>query len=639
MNYKTKIYTALLPTLLLCTGTTRCSLLDEDIDDTFAVGDSVSVDFAFSLNCVQQTRMSTDIVQSADGSFRGLSEIHLYPFLSNTKVRKTDSPKLFDIHAIGTSFDASSQTPGAYYYYYTKQDFMTGVGAFLAYARAAKATSLSPNATASQMIEYKARYGSLVCSGLNNETPPADISFALEQIYPSTSVPDEASKLAEYLTYIATTSVEYTPDPTNNPTDTYTYTWATVEQPQLQALYQNFINMIDATETALMAGSAANVKIFVNELYSNVSNMTDPDEQATWPLPVEWDGAAEALCDAILSRISTPSPAISGFTFDDANGCITSLGVLDDYPRDLGLPDGAAAVKWNLTSSRFVPQTTTTSVADINSLQRFAYPAELYYFANSLIKTSMTDNRSQYYLTTNSWTDILAGYEVNNAVIVPHTKSAALIDPLQYAVAHLEVQLNRQTTATLPDANGNPVPVAEAGTPCFPLKAIIVGGQRPVQFDFTLDEDEGDDDLCFVYDPVHSDITILPPSDDASASQVTTSAHTMVLQNKDDEEVTVIAEFENNSSVTFRGMDGMIYPNTRFYLVGKVKPDDPETPDTRDDYEKRVFTQDYTTTMQMTISRLAKAYNVLPNIMSPRLEIGIEITPWQEVKGTNVSLD
>ena len=99
--------------------------------------------------------------------------------------------------------------------------------------------------------------------------------------------------------------------------------------------------------------------------------------------------------------------------------------------------------------------------------------------------------------------------------------------------------------------------------------------------------------------------------------------------------MTVVVEFENQSNTTFRGVDGVIYPGTRFYLVGKVTP----TATPVEDHEKRVFTQDYTTTMQMTINSLANAYNILPNILSPRLELGIEIMPWREAHGTNVPLD
>ena len=41
----------------------------------------------------------------------------------------------------------------------------------------------------------------------------------------------------------------------------------------------------------------------------------------------------------------------------------------------------------------------------------------------------------------------------------------------------------------------------------------------------------------------------------------------------------------------------------------------------------RVFTQDHTTTINMTVKSLEKAYNVLPSLLSSSLEIGVMITP------------
>ena len=43
--------------------------------------------------------------------------------------------------------------------------------------------------------------------------------------------------------------------------------------------------------------------------------------------------------------------------------------------------------------------------------------------------------------------------------------------------------------------------------------------------------------------------------------------------------------------------------------------------------KKRVFTQDHTTTINMTVQSLEKAYNVLPSLLSSSLEIGVMITP------------
>ena len=59
-----------------------------------------------------------------------------------------------------------------------------------------------------------------------------------------------------------------------------------------------------------------------------------------------------------------------------------------------------------------------------------------------------------------------------------------------------------------------------------------------------------------------------------------------------------------------------------------------------DDYKKRVFTQDYTTTAKMRVTSLARAYNILPDLLSPRLEVGVEIVQdWIQADPVSVELE
>ena len=84
----------------------------------------------------------------------------------------------------------------------------------------------------------------------------------------------------------------------------------------------------------------------------------------------------------------------------------------------------------------------------------------------------------------------------------------------------------------------------------------------------------------------------------------------------------------SNSDNDFKGESGIVYRGTKFYLAGKVElsaltDDDKDGVDA--DAQNRVFTQDHTTKISMKVKSLAKAYNVMPNIQSGRLEVGIEI--------------
>ena len=59
-------------------------------------------------------------------------------------------------------------------------------------------------------------------------------------------------------------------------------------------------------------------------------------------------------------------------------------------------------------------------------------------------------------------------------------------------------------------------------------------------------------------------------------------------------------------------------------MIGKVES---KKTDIVEDEEKRVFTKDYITTVNMNVTSLAKAYNVVPNLLTNYFEVGVETTP------------
>jgi hypothetical protein len=182
--------------------------------------------------------------------------------------------------------------------------------------------------------------------------------------------------------------------------------------------------------------------------------------------------------------------------------------------------------------------------------------------------------------------------------------------------------LKMTDTSGLTDAGGTTIPV---GTTNFPLTGIIIGGQLPVGYDFTPTTAYpvySEADIKFIYD---NQLPTIYLSSSADAAQLT---NTLVLQTYDNKKIPVILEFINNSGTDFKGIGGTVLNGTTFYLAGEVDPeqfkDDPRT-----EIRNRVFTQDYTTTLNMKVTSLEKAYNVVPNLLSPRLELGIElVTKW-----------
>jgi hypothetical protein len=110
------------------------------------------------------------------------------------------------------------------------------------------------------------------------------------------------------------------------------------------------------------------------------------------------------------------------------------------------------------------------------------------------------------------------------------------------------------------------------------------------------------------------------------------------LQSYENAKVTVALEFENRTDKKFKGKDCIVYPGAKFYLIGYV---DPTVKPGSGDQFKRVFTQDYVTTFNMTVDQkcLANAYSVMPDLSEARMEIGVLIVPkWDVITPTNVEL-
>ena len=600
MKKKAHILALMLAVLLL----TGCNQLD----DTGVANDTpVEVSLSFSVSNGQQkntTRQTNDVVQpNGSETFRELTNWLVIPFEVRGKIVATDLAKRERLGAMEETFNKTNTR----FFYSEHCVFMKGVASFLVYARALPTYGTTENPTIAQKTEN----GSLTAV-FPDDMNPSGITFTPEAIYGTSTVDTKATALAAYLTTIANTSVTV-------PGTSTTYQWSNATTPAMKALYQNFIGQENVTAVDI-AASSTNVLKYVNELYTQVNGI-----KATA------SGTDLSICNQILTNIS----GYSGVTFSVSESKVTNLGdAMSGYPGNIGLPDGAAVMRW--TGSAFEPQTQTTTMDNVTGIARYAYPAELYYYANSQIKTSTSGSKKTYYTSESTWDAVLSQYENNNGVVTGNTTAVAIIDPLQYGVAHLQVILKQVASTTLKDAADEDITI---GTDKFPLTAIIVGNQHPLGFDFKPNSE----DAYFMYDPnvtgnVYLSSSPYTNSSNQNSSDVSAVSSTLVLQSNDNEEIALVLEFENNSTQTIEGVNhGLIHPGTKFYLVAKVKPSD-ATGDTVE--KKRVFTQDQITKMTMTVESLAKAYNVVPNLLSPRLEIGIQVvTNWMQVVPTDVMLE
>ena len=597
-----------------------CQRQDEVTETPVAEPSYVLADLALSLPASSaRTRLAADVVQADGLSFRGIQQLHLIPFAKvSGKVTAYSQPSYYGGVGIPSIFPKPTDEGILnQFFFYKSLYLMNGVNAFLVYGRSS--TTPPP----SDDISSKVYNGSLlvkVPESSDGNFPeriagtPSTLTFELEPIYDETDqngnllTPSQAEELATYLTTVAQAQATVGEN---------TVSWRDVEDNWLKLIYMNFVNLGDQ-EAGVMAGSARNVKAFVNALKTQLSNVAYDE------------GTIEAaIKENIISRIGT---------FDEA--------VYDNYPNGLNLPDGAAAILWNKAENKFEPQTQTSQEVPITTISRFTYPAELFYYSNSLIKTSneeisdteygkKNENNVEIYKT---WSDVLVSnlYPYDNATVSGNTKAVAIKEPLQYAVGHLKATAKAKTDE-MPDADGRMIPVKvvtdEGVRPLFPIKGIVVSGQRPVNFEFVQTTESANTGYeRFAYDGYLGDGKYLTTGG-------SDTFHTLLLQTKDGEDLTVFLELENNSGQDFKGEKGIIYNGTRFYLMGKIKLE-PNAASDAVDHHRRVITQDYTTNITMTVETLAHAYNVMPNILAGRLEIGVVVKlNWIEATPSTVILN
>ena len=409
------------------------------------------------------------------------------------------------------------------------------------------------------------------------------ITFSLNSIYSGSSAPTEATTLATALTEVA------------NIDD-----WKTSDNEVLKNLRKNFTN-----DGFNLPGSAADVKQWLLSLAAAAQNYYDNP-------PSNVSETEKTILSSIKSTATTKAEGITASS--------------TSYPRNHNLPDGAAILRWVESTSSFMPQINTTSLDNVNAMWRYAYPAPLYYFCDSRIRTS--DSNVNYSSNT-TWDSYLNQFPTGDGFVKTTTKAVALSSAVQYAVAQLKVRIMAAADA-LPDKNTDNITIANH----FKLTGIVVCGQRPVNYRFEP-VSNSEDQMMFIYDSqVNPDYYL------ANTTDATEACTTLVLQSYDGENVNIILEFENTSTdLQFKGVDGIVYPNTRFYLIGKVLAPTGDNV-TSDDKTHRVFTKDHITTVNVTVSSLANAYSVLPNLMSSNLAIGLEATPqWIAVTPTTIRLE
>jgi hypothetical protein len=428
--------------------------------------------------------------------------------------------------------------------------------------------------------------GSIVETNLDNAHQATDFLFSLQPIKAEESNIDKTNsdKIIAYLTQIA--AATHWADCAN--TANSSQSWYNAG---LGELYKVF--------TSNHAGSTATVKGLVQDLYESV--YSTPGDVAT------------AIKTAITTTYANASGTTLTFTGDLGN----------NYPADNNLPDGSAAMTWSTASPAVPSMVYTGSTTDLNagSMTSYTYPASLYYTVSSGIQTANASLAEKYTGSAN-WTTILGNYSAGTSV-GPSTKSVAIVNPIEYAVARLDVGIYAEAE-TLYDREGTGVDV---GSTTFPVTGVIVGGQ-PVSVNYLFQALNNAGGRT-IYDKTMNSTFYAT----YSASPVSAQNHTLVLETFATQKVNVIIELENNSGSAFVGKTGIIPNNTKFYLAAEL---DPTTDGLSIPYtEKKVFKQDYITTAILKIAKgsagstnttgLGAAYNIIPDLRTTQMELGMSV--------------
>lgn len=398
-----------------------------------------------------------------------------------------------------------------------------------------------------------------------------DISFALEGAK-GTDTNNECTKLITVLNNVASVA-----------------NWSTSGNAILKELYTNFIT--------LKAGSANSICKTLERLYNEV------DVLATVT------GTPESAETTIAKAIQAAITKDNTFTKSGDSAPYTLTTTLT-YPRNMNMPDGSATVSFS--NSSFAPGTTGVTTNPSIDMANICYPASIYYIANTPLKA--TD------ATTITWPSSLTEWTGTGAFsgwgdeVLTSTRGIALKDAIQYGVAKLALNIKCKTT-TLPDASGTAsISVPDDG---FTVTGILVGGQ-PESAKWDLTPSGAASTLTkTIYD---KSISIAAKYNETSANN-----YTLVLDNKAEtaQTVNIAIELKNTSTSDFKGVDGIIPAGGTFYLLAQLNPANGGT--VQDVTAPYVFMQKYTTTANLSITSLAKAYNVIPDLRASQLELGLAV--------------
>ena len=656
--------------LLSTAGFVACSSSDDVTDAPVNPSyDGKSVKTQFAINIATpvtgnpSTRMSDVNTQngtSRTNSFLGMYNIKLIPSAVGPTVTVANPSysvatdvaisKIISLKDLASSEIASDKSSKIY----TDVNIPVGTKNFIFYGTGPFGTT----------IPTKLEQGILTLTKDENVGNTNDIKFQLNTIIDgSNSITAAQTSFINYLNAIANAKAEISGSE---------IAWSSVTEEQNATLHGAYANFIGIGSTGARAGSADAILKTVEQLYNLLSSI--PQENTYYPFV---SAIRAAITDGGSSGIT-----LSALTTDLNNVTLTYSMTdtkLKNFPRENGLPDGAMQLSFDNSNNSFSYKssanvgTASDLVFDVNKL---TYPAALAYFVNTPARATTAEipisGNNAWPTTVNAWDaawESSGNYNSWTTTVNSNSRTVALQYNINYGVACLETTFqcksglteledNADAFGSSTGTNNNRITIPSNG---FKVTGIIIGGQtQSVNWDFlnpTANRDyavydrymagkDGTSDFIYAKAGTQSDANYTLVFDNYLNPQSTSTTQ---------EAVNIAIELENNSNAEFYGVDGKIAIGQKFYLIGKLDPNDDQTggtasgaitwPETTKSNfpatgTNRVFIQDYTTKANFTINSLKHAYVTIPDLRASKLQLGLSVDlTWQNGLTFNVPID
>ena len=540
-------------------GFTACSSDDDDIQNNGGgiTGETVKTAFTLSITQQAKTRMGSGAAQE-NGNFTAMDGIQLFPFASET----VDENTTLTYPAIGlaefSSFDKNGTNSNLNAKVYNDVSVPVGVNRFVFYGKKKEGEGGALSAS------YETN---TLQTGTNGDALSA-ITFDLVPINKDADISSYTASQTHILAAL-------------NAIDEKLQVASTSES----ATYGNY-----ATNWRLLtAGASLTIAKAVEDLYTSMKVIANGSSESIHP--------AVAVC-TVIDKYFTMTENPTG-VYTAAWKTMTG-GDAVQYP-EAGFPDGSVAVVFDVAggTNRFIYQHISVSGQSQPELSKYVKPAQLYYFVNTKIGVS-TSEQATNYNNQSSWSDVYSNlYSGTEGTVATTTRSIMLKDQIQYAVGRLDLQIQVANGSIYANGDGGTSSadeqIVQVPTEGYKVTGVLIGGQKQVGWDFTPKATATE---VIIYD------NVMTSSGMAAKKGVLSDVnYTLALETEANQSEYVCVEFVNTGDDFFGFANQLIPSGSKFYLVAKLDPSSATQP--TNGAINQVFKQDYNTVVKLTIGRNA----------------------------------